>query len=205
MMIGESTMTNENNYKKASKIIYLTMIWSLPGIYLQKEYDKSSEMFWNFSGTFIVLSFLAGFLWTSLLAYKISQGKRWAILTYTIPAILGFIFTIANPTKSFEMNIIYGLYTYISIGIQGCIIYLLRESLIQTALSFKNKQEKSIQQVDVADTKLVKSPDELIPKQQSSTTYDLNDLGKLHELCKAGAITQEEFDQQKKKILRKAA
>jgi hypothetical protein len=77
--------------------------------------------------------------------------------------------------------------------------------LIQTALSFKNKQDKSIQQVDVADTKLVKSPDELIPKQQSDTIYDLNDLGKLHELCKSSAITQEEFDQQKKKILRKAA
>ena len=54
-------------------------------------------------------------------------------------------------------------------------------------------------------TSLEKSNVTVIPTQHSDPSYNLNDLGKLHELFKAGAITQEEFDQQKQKVLKKAA
>lgn len=176
MMTGESTMTNETNYKKASKIIYLTMVLSLPGIYLQKEYDESLRAFWNGSLIFITLSFIAGFLWTGALAYKIGQGKRWAILVYTIPIILGFVFTIANPTKNFDMNAVYGLFTYAVIGIQGYIIYLLRGSMLQSVLDLKNKT--TIPKVNTDNISINKSPDDISHKQQGllADQYNLNDF-----------------------------
>jgi hypothetical protein len=95
-----------------------------------------------------------------------------------------------KPSAMFWVFFIVGLFSWVfwllPIG-----FYLYQKDAVKGAISdcfqrVRNEFEQSIAHVQT---------------QASS----LGDIGQLHELFKAGAITQEEFDEQKKKILVKAA
>lgn len=80
-------------------------------------------------------------------------------------------------------------------------LYLIHESKIKSVLGLDGSVTQQSTANNVAPIKAPAPGD-----HQTNSRSDIsNDLTKLHELLKSGALTQEEFDAEKKKILNRAA
>ena len=193
-------MTNENALKNAAVLIYLSLGLGIPNVILSAKYDPSlplgpAEIFFGL----VVMGLIAG------LAYKIGQGKKWAIWTYTIMFLLG-LFTIGTLANAYDKNLLFGLVGTAQFGLQLFALYLIHESKLKSLFGFSDNRDESAAPSIKTNVTVIKEPGEAIPKQrQGVNSNTIIDLGKFHELLKSGAITQEEFDQQKKKILGKVA
>jgi hypothetical protein len=153
--------------------------------------------------TFVIIGITFGFI--ALLANQIEQEKTWAIWTMTVLSVLGIYSGYTQISFAFEKNPLYGLIGFSQSCLQYYALYLIHTAKRNSSSQVNNGQEKTSDQNPTSIVTSITSSVPTKPVPHSDSSYNLNDLGKLHELFKSGAITQEEFDQQKQKILSKAA
>lgn len=181
--------------RKAAALIYLSLGLGIPNMILADKYNTSVSMGASeIIGALVIMGLMAG------LAYQISKEKNWAIWTYTVLAALG-VLSIGQVAEAFRGNFFYGLLSLSQWGVQFFALYLIHETKIKSVLGLDGSVTQQPTESNVAPFK-TPAPG----NHQANSSSDVsNDLTKLHELLKSGALTQEEFDAEKKKILNRAA
>lgn len=183
--------------RKAAALIYLSLGLGIPNMILADKYSSSVSMgAAEIFGALVIMGLMAG------LAYQISKEKNWAIWTYTVLSALG-VLSIGQVGDAFKGNFFYGLLSLTQWGVQFFALYLIHELRIKAILGLDGNGS-IVQQPMANNVAPIKAPTS--SNHQANTRTDIsNDLTKLHELLKSGALTQEEFDAEKKKILSRAA
>ena len=200
-------MKTEKNLKKATAFIYLGLGLSIPNMIFAYQFDGSFVLLKSqigFAG--VIISLLVGLIWAMFLANQVGRGKRWAAWMYTIMSAFSLL-SLGKIVTNFDKNLLYGFLQVSQCGLQYFAVYLINESKIKSMLGFGSSQDHIVRESPPESNVIaIKKPAEVPSQQTPCATPDaLTDLGKFHELLKSGAITQEEFDQQKKKILERAA
>ncbi len=192
-------MKIENNYKKAAALIYVSLGFGIPNLVLAEKYGTVSFGATEFFFIAVVMGIVAG------LAYQAGEKKTWAIWTLTVSMGLGLL-SVGTIANAFEENLLFGLVGLGQWGLQFCALFLMHESKLKSIIGLnKNMDNFALQNTNnnVISTKAFEKTAPNKSNDQSSNV--INDLGKLHELLKSGAISQDEFDQQKKHLLGTAA
>jgi len=182
--------------KQVAALIYLSLGLGIPNMILASKYNSSVSMgVPEAIFALVIMGLMAG------LAYQIGKGKNWAIWTYTVLSILG-VLSIGQVGDAFKGNFFYGLLSLSQFGVQYFALYLIHEQKIKTILGLDGGN--TTQQSTVDNVTAIKIPTALNTQGNPRPNVS-SDLSKLHELLKSGALTQEEFDAEKKKILNRAA
>ena len=191
---------SENKLKNAAALIYLALGLGIPSMILTEKYDPTVSLSaQNLAIALATLGLMAG------LAYQVGRGKKWATWTYTVFFVFG-IFSIGTVANAFEKNLLLGMIGASQLGLQAFALYLMHETKLKSVLGLSGPHENTVKPPAKSNETVIKTPGETTPKQQHSVNPNtLNDLNKLHELLKSEAITQQEFEQQKKQILGRAS
>ena len=212
-------MNNDINLKKASMIIYLSLIFGIPHIVLAEKYMYylSTEETWSMmAGAVIFLSFFA------YVAKEISKNKTWAIWVYSILS-LASLFQIGQLSREFYYNALLGSIGVLQWGLQYYAVYLIFEKKIK---SFFGIQESNISDFSnergtrnfpstendfinqeihrkIPSTSNTSTEKTENNSESGKTNFDdkIKHLKELSDLKEHGALTEEEFQAEKKKIL----
>jgi len=192
-------MTHEIRFEKAAVLVYFSLGLGIPNIILAEKYNPAAtggatEIIF----AFIIMALIAG------LAYQIGKQRQWAVWTYTVTCLLGLL-AIGNVATAFEQNFLYGLISASQFGLQFSALYVMHADALKHTLGFNEANQTNANRIQTGNVIPFKSPIADLPPKKHESISNLGDLEKLHELFKSGALTQDEFDSEKKKILKRAA
>jgi hypothetical protein len=167
------------NPKRAATCFYLFLALLLLKNVLQ------DELLLETGAIFLLLIPMGGL---AALANQVAKGQKWAGWIYTVLFLLAAFAVVDDVKRAFENN-----HTVISVldlawvCVFGIGVFFVHEKFLLGSPSPKNPQSE-------------KDPRSKVGAVGSVS----DDLTKLHELLKAGALTQQEFEDQKKRLLKVA-
>ena len=188
------------NVSTAIKIVYFAVVLGLlNSIFFFDQiikYTNENSGGAEVSEPYVILIFAMSLAFTLFLTWSAGSGKNWARITFLISAILGSYSVIYNLNNIQPFTIVGNL---IAVANYYAIYLLFTGESNRWFKSIKNKNA-------TFNIQVTPNQDEIKNiLNLTSKPIDVDQLEKLHALLKLGAITQEEFDNQKKIIFSRAA